>query len=40
MTAAMYMAGFHCSSNVMGRLSWQDLGGFPESFQPENGVIP
>jgi hypothetical protein len=31
--------GFHCNSEVMGRLSWQDSCGFPESFQPDSGII-
>jgi hypothetical protein len=24
----------------MGRLSWQDLCAFPDSFQPDAGIIP
>ena len=37
-TASSCVDGFHCNSEVMGRLSWQDLSGFSESFQPDIGI--
>lgn len=35
--AAVCVDGFHCNSEVMGRVSWQDLCDVPESLQPNSG---